>query len=240
ARQDPFSLQPWALAALIWSTTVQGACPPNWLKQLGPAVKEYVEDGRMHPRDHLMVLWCYAVAEARYTDLLEASVHQVRAAVSRSRDPGGAAASELPGGNTAASRREALQREAWVWPCDQGLRETWCCFASEPKSPAEAERQAITRYPDCLQLALQEESALQTTQDAYFFEFGVIILFGLEPAAEQAVLTRFGAACQRKPYVLKEVEMDQFHFVYSATEPPHIKNDMFTINKRQANNHQVR
>ncbi|KAL6756554.1 hypothetical protein V8C86DRAFT_2647323 [Haematococcus lacustris] len=100
--------------------------------------------------------------------------------------------------------------------------------------------QAITRYPDCLQLALQEESALQTTQDAYFFEFGVIILFGLEPAAEQAVLTRFGAACQRKPYVLKEVEMDQFHFVYSATEPPHIKNDMFTINKRQANNHQVR
>ncbi|KAL6756555.1 hypothetical protein V8C86DRAFT_69231 [Haematococcus lacustris] len=114
ARQDPFSLQPWALAALIWSTTVQGACPPNWLKQLGPAVKEYVEDGRMHPRDHLMVLWCYAVAEARYTDLLEASVHQVRAAVSRSRDPGGAAASELPGGNTAASRREALQREVSV------------------------------------------------------------------------------------------------------------------------------
>ncbi|GFH21160.1 DUF155 domain-containing protein, partial [Haematococcus lacustris] len=92
----------------------------------------------------------------------------------------------------------------------------------------------VTRQP-----RLPVAKAVGGGKDAYFFEFGVIILFGLEPAAEQAVLTRFGAACQRKPYVLKEVEMDQFHFVYSATEPPHIKNDMFTINKRQANNHQA-
>jgi hypothetical protein len=28
---------------------------------------------------------------------------------------------------------------------------------------------------------------------------------------------------QRKPYSAAEVEIDEFQFVYSATEPPHIK-----------------
>lgn len=42
------------------------------------------------------------------------------------------------------------------------------------------------------------------------------------------------------PYNADETEIDEFQFAYSsANEPPHIKNDTITINKRQASDHQV-
>ena len=41
------------------------------------------------------------------------------------------------------------------------------------------------------------------------------------------------------PLALAQVEIDEFQFNCSTNEPPHIQNDMITINKRQAADHRV-
>uniref|UniRef100_A0A7S0RWY3 DUF155 domain-containing protein n=1 Tax=Chlamydomonas leiostraca TaxID=1034604 RepID=A0A7S0RWY3_9CHLO len=92
----------------------------------------------------------------------------------------------------------------------------------------------VTSYSDVTHLALEGHS-----QDVWFFDFGVIIMFGLRAEREAGLMGRLGPRVERRPYAASEVEVDEFQFVYSA-EPPHIKNDCFVLNKRQASNQQVR
>lgn len=46
--------------------------------------------------------------------------------------------------------------------------------------------------------------------------------------------------CKQDAFQLSEVEIDEFTFHYSVYEPPHIQNDIITINRQYAADHQVR
>jgi len=77
-------------------------------------------------------------------------------------------------------------------------------------------------------------------KDCFFFDYGVVAMFGLTDIEEQHILEEVVALVENKPYSAEEVEVDSFQFVYSTTKLPHIKDDVFTINRRQARNHTVR
>ena len=51
--------------------------------------------------------------------------------------------------------------------------------------------------------------------------------------------TSFSSGVQSAIQSFAQVEIDDFQFNFSSSEAPHINNDVFTINKRQASDHQV-
>lgn len=79
-----------------------------------------------------------------------------------------------------------------------------------------------------------------TTGDVFFFEYGVVACWGLTASQEHSIVKRLGGLCQRQPLPPDEVEKDEYVFKMSMTEPPHIQNDTFTINKRQGRDHEVK
>lgn len=46
--------------------------------------------------------------------------------------------------------------------------------------------------------------------------------------------------CEVESYLPDEVEVDEFEYAYSANERPHIRNDIFSLNRRQVADYQVR
>lgn len=76
--------------------------------------------------------------------------------------------------------------------------------------------------------------------DIFFFDYGVVVFWGMTRAEEQEIIRNVIAVCQRDPLPVKEVEVDEFEYNYSILEPPHIQNDVITINQRFAKDHQVK
>ncbi|GAX82558.1 hypothetical protein CEUSTIGMA_g9984.t1 [Chlamydomonas eustigma] len=102
------------------------------------------------------------------------------------------------------------------------------------------ESQAINTYVDVVHLRMNKQLGLQCAADIFFFNYGVFIFWGLDKEQEADLVNEVYKTCHVKPYPAHEVEVDNFQFNFSADEPPNIQNDIFTINKRQATDHQVR
>lgn len=75
--------------------------------------------------------------------------------------------------------------------------------------------------------------------DAFFFDYGVVTLWGFSKEQEEDLLGHVVSRCQIDPLPDSEVEIDEFQYHYSAHEPPHMLNDVITINRRQGSDHQV-
>jgi uncharacterized Rmd1/YagE family protein len=74
---------------------------------------------------------------------------------------------------------------------------------------------------------------------ALALQYGTVVFWGISAADEQAVLLTVVNPCKQDPFQLSEVEIDEFTFHYSVYEPPHIQNDIITINRQYAADHQV-
>lgn len=61
----------------------------------------------------------------------------------------------------------------------------------------------------------------------------------MSAADEQAVVHAVVNPCKLDALEPGEVEIDEFEFNYSMHEPPHIQNDVITINRSYAGDHQV-
>jgi len=66
-----------------------------------------------------------------------------------------------------------------------------------------------------------------------------VVFWGINAADEQAVVMSIINPCKLEPLELSEIEIDEFTFHYSTIEPPHIQNDIITINQSYAADHQV-
>lgn len=74
----------------------------------------------------------------------------------------------------------------------------------------------------------------------FCLQYGTVVFWGISAADEQAVRFSIINPCRLEPLDLHEIEIDEFTFHYSTVEPPHIQNDVITINKSYAADHQVR
>jgi uncharacterized Rmd1/YagE family protein len=82
--------------------------------------------------------------------------------------------------------------------------------------------------------------AADSTSSFLFLQYGTVVFWGINAAEEQGIVHAVINPCKVEPLELSEVEIDEFEFVYSLLEPPHIQNDVITINKGFAADHQVR
>eukprot|EP00198_Chlamydomonas_reinhardtii_P003608 XP_001692944.1 predicted protein [Chlamydomonas reinhardtii] len=84
--------------------------------------------------------------------------------------------------------------------------------------------------------------AAEAPGEVFFFDYGVVALWGMTEAQEQALLGRVlgcrGVAVELLDEDEKQVE--ELLFVYSRDAKPHISNDTFTIDIRQAADHKVK
>ena len=71
-------------------------------------------------------------------------------------------------------------------------------------------------------------------------QYGTVVFWGINAAEEQGIVHAVINPCKVEPLELSDVEIDEFEFNYSLLEPPHIQNDVITINKGYAADHQVR
>lgn len=71
-------------------------------------------------------------------------------------------------------------------------------------------------------------------------QYGTVVFWGISAADEHAVLESVVSPCKQDPFQPSEIEIDEFTFHYSMYEPPHIQNDVITINRQYAADHQVR
>ncbi|WIA14005.1 hypothetical protein OEZ85_002566 [Tetradesmus obliquus] len=76
--------------------------------------------------------------------------------------------------------------------------------------------------------------------DIFFFDYGTVVFWGISAADEQALQLTVIGPCKLEPLDLHEIEIDEFTFHYSTVEPPHIQNDVITLNKTYAADHQVK
>lgn len=62
----------------------------------------------------------------------------------------------------------------------------------------------------------------------FYFDYGVVVIWGLSQAAEREVIRSLAGPALVDPLSPQEVEIDEFNFYYTANERPHIQNDTFT------------
>jgi len=79
-----------------------------------------------------------------------------------------------------------------------------------------------------------------TSGDIFIFDYGTVVFWGINAAEEQGIVHAVINPCKVEPLELSDVEIDEFEFNYSLLEPPHIQNDVITINKGYAADHQVK
>lgn len=90
----------------------------------------------------------------------------------------------------------------------------------------------LAAYPDVLH-GVAEVSPVDMQSgsgDVFYFDYGVIVFWGLTAGAESTILRYFMPGVAIDP--LPKREIDEFAFNFSQTEKPHISNDTFTINGR--------
>lgn len=76
-----------------------------------------------------------------------------------------------------------------------------------------------------------------TLGDVFYFDYGVIVIWNLSPEDERAVVRGLVAPALVDPLPVDEVEVDEFSFHYTASEKPHIQNDVFTSESYAAFSH---
>lgn len=95
-------------------------------------------------------------------------------------------------------------------------------------------------YPDVLYGHYHLQGTPEAEGEVFYFDYGVVVLWGLSKAAEQTVLYSVLADCTNMPHARKDVETDVLHFKYVVTEKPNIQNDTVTINYRFAPDHKTK
>ncbi|KAG2443394.1 hypothetical protein HXX76_001754 [Chlamydomonas incerta] len=101
---------------------------------------------------------------------------------------------------------------------------------------------ALTSYPEVTYVRTAYGEAAEAPGEIFFFDYGVVALWGMTEAQEQALLERVlgcrGVAVELLDEDEKQVE--ELLFVYSRDSKPNISNDTFTIDIRQAADHKVK
>ncbi|KFM27910.1 Sporulation protein RMD1 [Auxenochlorella protothecoides] len=93
-------------------------------------------------------------------------------------------------------------------------------------------------FPDVLYGQYEDyEGDELVTGDVFYFDYGVIVCWGLSQAAERDVIRSLAGPALVDPLSTQEIEVDEFNFHYTVHEKPHIQNDTFTINYRLAKDH---
>ena len=64
--------------------------------------------------------------------------------------------------------------------------------------------------------------------DVFYFDYGVLALWGLTERAEREVVRGLAGPCLVDALPAGEVEVDEFSYHYTLSEKPHIQNDTFT------------
>lgn len=94
-------------------------------------------------------------------------------------------------------------------------------------------------FPDALHGRWSSAPGERPRGDVFYFDYGVVVFWGLTQRAEAAALASI-AAYAIDPLETREVELDEFEFRYSASERAHVQNDVFTINYRSAGDHLIK
>ena len=76
--------------------------------------------------------------------------------------------------------------------------------------------------------------------DVLYFDYGVVVIWGLTKKQEEDVLKNLVAPCQEFPLPATKTAKDEFQFNYTANETANIQNDTITIDYRMSSDHMVK
>lgn len=101
---------------------------------------------------------------------------------------------------------------------------------------------SIEIFPEVVYARCERPSndGVKTRSDVFFFDYGTVVIWGQTLQEERRFVEKVKAACCVDLLDAAEIEIDEFLFVWSANEKPHIQNDTFTINYRYSNDHLVK
>jgi uncharacterized Rmd1/YagE family protein len=97
----------------------------------------------------------------------------------------------------------------------------------------------LNAFPDCIH-ARHDATApggARILGDVFYFEYGVVVAWGLPAEEERAVVRALAGPAAVDPLPPGDIEVDEFEVHYTLSERPHIQNDTFTINWRAAGDH---
>jgi len=94
-------------------------------------------------------------------------------------------------------------------------------------------------YPDAL-YGKYSELEHGIVGDVLYFDYGVVVFWGLSKKQEQDVLKNLVAPCQEAPLPAAKAARDEFQYNYAANEKAHIQNDTVTIDYRLSRNHMIK
>lgn len=94
-------------------------------------------------------------------------------------------------------------------------------------------------YPDAL-YGKYSELEHGIVGDVLYFDYGVVVFWGLSKKQEQDVLKNLVAPCQEAPLPAAMAARDEFQYNYAANEKAHIQNDTVTIDYRLSRNHMIK
>lgn len=94
-------------------------------------------------------------------------------------------------------------------------------------------------YPDAL-YGKYSELEHGIVGDVLYFDYGVVVFWGLSKKQEQDVLKNLVAPCQEAPLPAAKSARDEFQYNYAANEKAHIQNDTVTIDYRLSRNHMIK
>ena len=97
----------------------------------------------------------------------------------------------------------------------------------------------LNSYPDAL-YGKYSELEHGVVGDVLYFDYGVVVFWGLSKKQEQDVLKNLVAPCQEFPLPPAKAAKDEFQFNYAANERAHIQNDTVTIDYRVHRNHMIK
>ncbi|KAG2492818.1 hypothetical protein HYH03_008976 [Edaphochlamys debaryana] len=96
---------------------------------------------------------------------------------------------------------------------------------------------AVTAYPEVVYARTVHGEAVEAPGEVYFFDYGVVALWGMTESQEQALLASVlrcrGVAVE--PLDDMEKQAEEMLFEYTKDARPNISNDTWTIDSRQAN-----
>ncbi|KDD75005.1 YagE family hypothetical protein [Helicosporidium sp. ATCC 50920] len=135
---------------------------------------------------------------------------------------------------------EDLEAEAEP-PLRRGRLSTYCVAEALDRPALEIALQArgegylLHTFPDALHGCYEGVKGDASSRgDVFYFDYGVVVFWGLTQRAEAEVLARVVAPALVDALPPREVELDECAFQTTRTEKPHIQNDCFTIGHRAA------
>ena len=94
-------------------------------------------------------------------------------------------------------------------------------------------------YPDAL-YGQYSELGQGIVGDVLYFDYGVVVFWGLTKKQEQDVLKNLVVPCQLSPLPPAKAARDEFQFNYASNEKSNIQNDTVTIDYRLARSHLIK